>query len=141
MTPTTIHHRAKGARSTDCGRSMGLSMGHGLYEIGGRSEVVLRDARQTTCEGCLDAMMDARLAGVRRQPLHSVRVGARVRLLPDDQVRLKTTDYRFNPNASLGIAMDETHEVSEVLVTEGVVLIGVVGNDVKRVDMRRFTTA
>lgn len=141
MTPTPIHHRAKDARNTDCGRSMGLSMGHGLYQVGGRNEAVLRDARQTTCEGCLDAMMDARLARVRSQPLHSVRVGARVRLLPDDQVRLKTTDYRFNPNASLGIAMDTAHEVSEVLVTEGVVLIGVVGNDVKRVDMRRFTAA
>lgn len=141
MTPTTIHHRAKDARTTACGRSMGLAMGHGIYRMGERNEVVLRDAKQTTCEDCLDAMLDARLARVRRQPLHSVRVGARVRLLPDDQVRLKTTDYRFNPNASLGIAMDETHEVNEVLVTEGVVLIGVVGNDVKRVDMRRFTAA
>lgn len=72
------------------------------------------------------------------KPLRTVSVGARVRLLPDAKVRIKSNEYRCNPNASLGLPMDEDLVVSEVMVSDNIVLIGV--NDCfKRVDMRRFT--
>lgn len=138
MNFTPAHHRAKGARVTDCGRPIGMNHGRGLHQIDDRLETVLRDASRTTCEQCVDAINDNKIKAFRNKPLRSVKVGDRVRLIPDDKVKLTHNCYRLNPNSSLGIDMAAWHVVTEVLVTDGMALIGVEGS-IKRVDMRRFT--
>jgi hypothetical protein len=75
---------------------------------------------------------------VKNKPLRSVQVGARIRLLPDDKVRLKHNDYQCNPNSSLGLPFDVDLIVEEIMVTDGMVLLRV--NDTfKFLDMKRFT--
>lgn len=71
-------------------------------------------------------------------PLTSAHVGMRVRLLPDHNVKLRHNDYRFNPNSSLGIPIGEWRAITEIAVSERVVIIKVEGSD-RMVDMRRFT--
>lgn len=71
--------------------------------------------------------------------LTTVRVGSRVRLLPDAAVRLRHNDYRCNPNESLDIPFDTWLEITEIAVTDGIVIVKVEGSE-RMVDMRRFTS-
>lgn len=71
--------------------------------------------------------------------LTTVKVGARVRLMPDADVRLTHNDYRCNPNSSLDIPIGVWLAVTEVAVTDDIVIIKVEGSE-RMVDMRWFSS-